>query len=150
MKDRDDWMVIDRKLYVNVPRFVVELEHMAYDVKSDDITNGGVISHEIRHEEPACKSDGISRTMRSPEINLKSAEFNLLLRGKEEVIESKDEVIESKKGQIEDMKQIYAKFLEKTDTMLNSKDDEMTAEQHARFYRGDAPDGCTWCCTVVT
>lgn len=49
MQEPDDCMLQDRKLYVNVPRFIVELEHLGYaNVKSDDITSGGVISSEIK------------------------------------------------------------------------------------------------------
>jgi hypothetical protein len=49
MQEQDDCMFQDRKLYVNVPRFIVELEQLGYaNVKSDDITSGGVISSEIK------------------------------------------------------------------------------------------------------
>jgi len=49
MRDQEDWLMQDRKLFVNVPRFIVELEALGYgNVKSDDITSGGVISDDIR------------------------------------------------------------------------------------------------------
>jgi hypothetical protein len=174
MKEGEDFSMIDRKLYVNVPRFVVEMEAMGYAVKSDDIKNGNAISDdfkklydelrlisdeiansriqeemksddiihkqkrgpvisdesrnppptadmkssEIAREESIRKSDGISSTVISPEINLKSPEFNMLLR-------SKDEIIESKKEQIEHMKEMYTEILKSKDTMLKSKDDEL-------------------------
>jgi hypothetical protein len=160
MKVDDDWMMIDRKLFVNVPRFVVELEQMGYAVKSDDIKNDNVISDdfkklydemrlisdeitssriqeemkssdmkdvlnkadvkssEINDREPVPRSDGISVEVKSSEINLKSPEFNLLLRGK-------DEIIASKKEQIEDMKEMYGEILKSKDAMLTSKDQEL-------------------------
>lgn len=49
MKEVDDWTMVDRKLFVNVPRFVVELEQMGYAVKSDDIKNDSSISGEFKN-----------------------------------------------------------------------------------------------------
>jgi hypothetical protein len=49
MRESDDWVMQDRKLFVNVPRFIVELEHLGYgNLKSDDIKSGGVISDDIK------------------------------------------------------------------------------------------------------
>jgi hypothetical protein len=78
------------------------------DVKSPEINDGELIP----------RSDGISGEVKSSEINLKSPEFNLLLRGK-------DEIIASKKEQIEDMKEMYTEILKSKDAMLSSKDQEL-------------------------
>jgi hypothetical protein len=48
MKEGEDWIMINCKLYVNVPRFIVELEEMGYAVKSDDFKTGDVKSDEIK------------------------------------------------------------------------------------------------------
>src|SRR5918911_5690732 len=49
MQEPDDWIMQDRKLYVNVPRFIVELEHLGYaQVKSDDFNSGDLKSDEIK------------------------------------------------------------------------------------------------------
>jgi hypothetical protein len=48
MQEGEDWIMVDRKLYVNVPRFIVELEAMGYAVKSDDFKTGDVKSDEIK------------------------------------------------------------------------------------------------------
>jgi hypothetical protein len=49
MQEPDDWIMQDRKLFVNVPRFIVELEYLGYaNMKSSDITSGGVISDDIK------------------------------------------------------------------------------------------------------
>ena len=49
MQESDDWIMQDRKLFVNVPRFIVELEQLGYgNLKSDDIKSGGVISADIK------------------------------------------------------------------------------------------------------
>ena len=180
MREGDDFRKIDRKLYVNVPRFVVELEAMGYAVKSDDFKTGDVKSDEInklieevrlisteiidekiqremqqsdeessskdpqvkssdiknipptentksdeiRYESQPRRSDGISPTVISSEINLKSPEFNLLLQGK-------DEIIASKKEQIETMRTIYTEILESKDKMLKSKDDALAEVRSA-------------------
>lgn len=48
MKEDEDFRMQDRKLYVNVPRFIVELESLRYaNVKSDDISSSGMKSSEI-------------------------------------------------------------------------------------------------------
>jgi hypothetical protein len=92
------------------------------EMKSSEIKSqphvADVTSNEIRHEEPTRKSDGISPTVTSPEINLKSPEFNMLLR-------SKDEIIDAKREQIEHMKEMYTEILKSKDEMLKSKDDEL-------------------------
>jgi hypothetical protein len=49
MRDQDDFIMQDRKLYVNVPRFIVELEALGYaQMKSGDFNNGDVKSDEIK------------------------------------------------------------------------------------------------------
>src|SRR5882672_11368835 len=49
MKEIDDFKMQDRKLYVNVPRFIVELEELGYaNLKSNDITGSGMKSDEIK------------------------------------------------------------------------------------------------------
>lgn len=49
MKDGEDWQMRDRKLYVNVQRFVVELEHLGYaHVTSNDFSGGDLKSDEIK------------------------------------------------------------------------------------------------------
>src|SRR3954453_1557492 len=49
MRKTDDWMMHDRKLFVNVPRFIAELEQLGYgNLKSDEIRNGGVIPDDIK------------------------------------------------------------------------------------------------------
>jgi len=49
MQAPDDWIMQDRKLFVNVQRFIVELEQLGYgNMKSNDITSGGVISSDIK------------------------------------------------------------------------------------------------------
>jgi hypothetical protein len=48
MKEPDDFLMQDRKLYVNVPRFIVELESLGYsNVKSNDFKSGDMKSDEI-------------------------------------------------------------------------------------------------------
>ena len=49
MKEPDDFMMQDRKLYVNVPRFIVELESLGYaNMKSDDFKSSDLKSDEIK------------------------------------------------------------------------------------------------------
>jgi hypothetical protein len=49
MRETDDWMMQDRKLFVNVPRFIVELEQLGYgNMKSDDIESGDMKSDDIK------------------------------------------------------------------------------------------------------
>jgi hypothetical protein len=105
MKEDEDFRMQDRKLYVNVPRFIVELESMGYaNVKSDDITSSGMksddikkladelrlISNEITESriQEEMKSDDFSSenskpnfvehdaSMKSQQQNMKSAEIN--------------------------------------------------------------------------
>ena len=48
MKETDDFIIQDRKLFVNVPRFIVELEHLGYaNMKSSDFKSGDMKSDEI-------------------------------------------------------------------------------------------------------
>jgi hypothetical protein len=48
MKEPDDFIMQDRKLFVNVPRFIVELESLGYaNLKSDDFKNGDMKSDDI-------------------------------------------------------------------------------------------------------
>ena len=49
MKEDEDFRMQDRKLYVNVPRFIVELESLGYaNMKSDDFKNGDMKSDDIK------------------------------------------------------------------------------------------------------
>jgi hypothetical protein len=49
MKVDQDWQMLDRKLFVNVPRFIAELEGLGYEnMKSDDFNNADVKSDEIK------------------------------------------------------------------------------------------------------
>jgi hypothetical protein len=49
MKEPDDFMMLNRKLHVNVPRFIVELEYLGYgDLKSDDFDGSDMKSDEIK------------------------------------------------------------------------------------------------------
>jgi hypothetical protein len=49
MIEPDDYLIQDRKLYVNVLRFIVELEHIGYaNLKSDDFKNDDMKSDEIK------------------------------------------------------------------------------------------------------
>ncbi len=48
MKADQDWQMLDRKLFVNVPRFIAELEGLGYEnMKSDDFKNDNLKSDEI-------------------------------------------------------------------------------------------------------
>ena len=48
MQEPDDYRMQDRKLFVNVPRFIVELESLGYaNLKSDDFKNGDMKSDDI-------------------------------------------------------------------------------------------------------
>src|SRR5438067_101792 len=50
MQEPDDFTMQDRKLYVNVPRFIVELEELGYaNLKSNDITHSVMKSDEIKN-----------------------------------------------------------------------------------------------------
>jgi hypothetical protein len=49
MKVDQDWQMLDRKLFVNVPRFIAELEGLGYEnVKSDDINSNNLKSDDIK------------------------------------------------------------------------------------------------------
>jgi hypothetical protein len=49
MKVDQDWQMLDRKLFVNVPRFIAELEGLWYEnLKSDDFNSANVKSDEIK------------------------------------------------------------------------------------------------------
>src|SRR4051812_21837865 len=48
MREPEDWIMQDRKLFVNVPRFMVELEELGYgNLKSDDIKSADMKSDDI-------------------------------------------------------------------------------------------------------
>jgi hypothetical protein len=76
MKVDQDWQMLDRKLFVNVPRFIAELEGLGYEnLKSDDFNNTDVKSDEIKKlaDEIRLISDeiterNIQKEMKSPDI----------------------------------------------------------------------------------
>ena len=48
MRESDDFIMQDRKLFVNVPRFIVELEALGYaNLKSNDFNNGDMKSEGV-------------------------------------------------------------------------------------------------------
>jgi hypothetical protein len=120
MRETHDWIMQDRKLLVNVPRFIVELEQLGYgNLKSDDIKSGDMksddiielvkemklISSEITESriQEEMKSDDFSAenskpkieqqdpSVKSPPPNLKSDDFREISR---DIIEAKNEVID--------------------------------------------------------
>jgi hypothetical protein len=77
MREPDDWIMQDRKLLVNVPRFIVELERLGYgNMKSDDITNGSVISGDIKELIDEMKLISSEITERSIQEEMKSNEIS--------------------------------------------------------------------------
>jgi hypothetical protein len=126
MKEGEDWEMRDRKLYVDVQRFIVELEHLGYEnLKSDDFTDPYFKSDEIKKlaEEVKLISSEITESriqeeMKSSEItkeeskpknepelhSLKSNDFKLIsddiIQGKNEIIEILKENVESKEKDI--------------------------------------------------
>jgi hypothetical protein len=76
MREYEDWIMQDRKLFVNVPRFIVELEQLGYgNLKSDDIKNGGVISNDIKELIDEMKLISSEITERSIQEEMKSPDF---------------------------------------------------------------------------
>jgi hypothetical protein len=77
MQEPNDWIMQDRKLFVNVPRFIVELEYLGYgNMKSDDITSGGVISDDIKQLVDEMKLISSEITDRSIQEEMKSTDFS--------------------------------------------------------------------------
>ena len=120
MREPDDWIMQDRKLYVNVPRFIVELEHLGYaNLKSNDFNTGDLKSDEImeiakelklisaeitesRIQEEMKSSDFTAddskpkveqqdEPVKSAQSNLKSGDFNQI---SDEIIKTKNELID--------------------------------------------------------
>jgi DNA repair exonuclease SbcCD ATPase subunit len=131
MKEIDDFRMQDRKLYVNVPRFIVELEELGYaNLKSNDITGSGMKSDEIKNLadelrlisneitetriQEEMKSDDFSADtfkpniaqqdppLKSPPANLKSDDFREI---SSEIIEAKNEVIDVLKDTVSSREQ---------------------------------------------
>jgi hypothetical protein len=123
MREPEDWMMQDRKLFVNVPRFIVELEQLGYgNMKSDDFKSSDMKSDEIKElvEEMKLISSEITESriqeemkssdfsadeskrnleqqdlsVKSPQQNLKSDEITFASR---EIIDAKNEVIDTLK-----------------------------------------------------
>jgi hypothetical protein len=120
MRETDDFIMQDRKLFVNVPRFIVELEELGYanlksndfnssDLKSDEIMKLAdelkLISSEITESriQEEMKSDDFTpdnfkpkieqqdSPVKSPPPNVKSDDFRDISH---EIIEAKNEVID--------------------------------------------------------
>jgi hypothetical protein len=131
MKENDDFIMQDRKLLVNVPRFIVELEELGYanmkssdfksgDMKSDEIMNLAeemkLISSEITESriQQEMKSDDFSAENSKPKIeqqdspvkstppNLKSHDFREISH---EIIGAKNEVIDVLKDTVSSREQ---------------------------------------------
>jgi len=131
MKEPDDFLMQDRKLYVNVPRFIVELEHVGYaNLKSDDFTSSGMKSDEIKkladelklisseitesRIQEEMKSDDFTPenfkpkieeqapSVKSPPPNVKSDDFSVISH---EIIEAKNEVIDVLKDTVSSREQ---------------------------------------------
>ena len=76
MREPDDYIMQDRKLFVNVPRFIVELEQIGYgNLKSDEIKNGSVISDDIKQLIDEMKLISTEITERSIQEEMKSDDF---------------------------------------------------------------------------
>jgi adenylate kinase family enzyme len=76
MRETDDWMMQDRKLFVNVLSFIVELEQLGYgNLKSDEIRNGNVISDDIKQLVDKMKLISSEITERSIQEEMKSDDF---------------------------------------------------------------------------
>jgi hypothetical protein len=126
MREVDDWLMQDRKLFVNVPRFIVELEELGYaNLKSDDFKNGDMKSDEIMklaeelklisseitegRIQEEMKSSDISadeftpkiasevQPMKSSEPQVKSSDFTVI---SDEIIKTKNELIEILKDSV--------------------------------------------------
>src|SRR5687767_11771869 len=77
MRESEDWMMQDRKLFVNVPRFIVELEQLWYgNMKSDDFKSGDVISDDIKQLVDEMKLISSEITERSIQEEMKSSDFS--------------------------------------------------------------------------
>src|SRR5918911_1071911 len=91
MRENDDWIMQDRKLYVNVPRFIVELEALGYaNLKSDDFSSRDMKSDEFSADESKLKFVHDNDPMKSPQSNLKSDDFS---QSNHEIIQTKNEMI---------------------------------------------------------
>ena len=126
MKETDDFIMQDRKLYVNVPRFIVELEELGYaNLKSNDFKNGDMKSDDIMElvKEMKLISSEITESriqeemqsndfsaehskphfehqdppVKSAQPDLKSDDFREISR---EIIEAKNEVIDTLKESV--------------------------------------------------
>lgn len=135
MKDDQDWQMLDRKLFVSVPRFIAELEQLGYenlkspdinsvDVKSDEITKLAeevrLISSEITNREiqEEMKSSDITtdeskpknysspQEMKSSEIKNENLKSDEIIDSKNEVIEILKETIESKEKDISHLRNV--------------------------------------------
>jgi hypothetical protein len=152
MKEDEDWQLLDRKLYVNVPRFIVELEQMGYtNLKSSDFINSDMKSDEIKKltEEIRLISSEIaenqiqeemksaeirtdeSRTPSSPEPpptpqSLKSNEIKMI---SPDIIESKNEVIQVLKDSLVSKDKDIDRLRSVIDAL--SKQNEITTRQNA-------------------
>jgi hypothetical protein len=131
MRETDDFMMQDRKLFVNVPRFIVELEQLGYaNLKSDDFTNADMKSDEImklaeelklisseitesRIQEEMKSDDFITENstpkneqqeppVKSPPPNVKSDDFREI---SSEIIGAKNEVIDVLKDTVSSREQ---------------------------------------------
>jgi|SRR5439155_11922894 len=134
MKETDDFIMQDRKLYVNVPRFIVELEELGYanlksndfkssDMKSDEIMKLAeemkLISSEITESriQEEMKSDDFSagnskpnfeqqdQQVKSPLSNLKSDDFTSNDLKSDEIIKTKNELIDVLKDTVNSREQ---------------------------------------------
>jgi hypothetical protein len=135
MKVDDDWMMIDRKLFVNVPRFVVELEQMGYAVKSDDIKNDNVISDDFKklYDEMRLISDEITSSriqeeMKSSDMkdvlnkaDVKSSEIN----DREPVPRSDGISVEVKSSEINLKSPEFNLLLRSKDEIIASKKEQI-------------------------
>lgn len=131
MREVDDWVMQDRKLYVHVPRFIVELEHLGYiHLNSNDFNSTGMKSDEITKlaEELKLISSEITESriqeeMKSSEITadevkpkiaqeseeeksvppyVKSSDFTEI---SDEIIKTKNELIDVLKGTVNSREQ---------------------------------------------
>jgi hypothetical protein len=131
MKEPDDFMMQDRKLFVNVPRFIVELEQLGYaNLKSDDFNSNAMKSDEIKKlaEELKLISSEITESriqeemisddftadnskpkneqqdppVKSSPPNMKSDDFSVISH---EIIEAKNEVIDVLKDTVSSREQ---------------------------------------------
>jgi RecG-like helicase len=94
MRESEDWVMQDRKLFVNVPRFIVELEELGYaNLKSNDFRSGDMKSDEITELAKELKLISSEITESRIQEEMKSSDFTA--DDSKAKVEQRDEPVKS-------------------------------------------------------